>query len=147
MPQDAPARRTAKGAGIIGCGVLLLAVIFFAPGLFLGIALIGGSQRTVYQRAVSPDGWHEARVQFDDGGAVSGFDRIVLVKHRWNLSDEPLLSCRAFLADGEAPVHLRWPNSSTLLVEHGFAAADAEDVARHCGPIRIVTRQLPEAQR
>jgi len=69
--------------------------------------LIAGSERTIYERATTPDGWHDARVRFDDGGAISSFSRVVFVKHHWNGSDEPLLSCRAFWGHGEPAVYLR----------------------------------------
>jgi hypothetical protein len=106
----------------------------------LGILLSGGSERTIYQRTTSPDGWHEARVQFDDGGAISSFSRLVFVKHRWNGSDEPLLSCRAFWGEGERTVHLRWLDNDTLLIEHGFFSEEVEAVEDHCGSVRIMLK-------
>nr|NUR36664.1 hypothetical protein [Sphingomonas sp.] len=134
------ARRWITGvAGVLGCLIVLLAF----PGILLGAMLTVGSQRTIYERAKSPDGWHEARVQFDDAGAVSGFSRLVFVKHSWNASDEPLLSCRAFWGDGEAKVHLRWLNSSTLVIEHHFAPSNVEAVASNCGAVRIIARPEP----
>jgi hypothetical protein len=123
--------------GALGCSVLAITLL---PGLALGLALAAGSHRTVYERANSPDDWHQARVQFDDAGAVSSYARLVFVKHTWNLSDEPLLSCRAFWANGEAKVRLSWIDSSTLLIEHHFAPNDVKAVASHCGPVRIITR-------
>jgi hypothetical protein len=113
-----------------------------APGLFLAVALIIGSKRTVFERQVSPDGWREARVQFDDAGAISSFDRIVLVKWRMNPSDEPLLSGRAFLGNGEAPVHLRWLDNQALEIDHAFAPDAVEAEAAHCGSVRIVIRAI-----
>jgi hypothetical protein len=81
-------------------------------------------------------------VQFDDAGAISSFSRLVFVKHRWNHSDAPLLSCRAFLGKDEAVVHLRWLDNITLLITHGFRHGEVQAVARHCGPVRIVVKEL-----
>ena len=122
----------------IGCLGLIGLAIVVVPGLLLGGLLIAGSERTIYERATSPDGWHDARVQFDDGGAISSFARVVFIKHHWNRSDTPLLSCRAFWGRGEEAVHLRWLDSSTLLIRHAFPAADVEAAASNCGPVRIV---------
>jgi hypothetical protein len=135
------AKRIVKMVAGLGCFGLLLCLVPIVPGLMLGGMLIMGSERTIYQRAVSPDGWHEARVQFDDAGAISSFSRLVFIKHRWNGSDEPLLSCRAFWGAGEEAVHLHWIDSSTLLIQHGFQSQDVEAVADHCGPIRIIARR------
>jgi hypothetical protein len=118
----------------------LVVVVILAPGLFLGGLFVAGSTRTIYEREKSPDGWREARVQFDDGGAISRFSRLVFVKPSWNFSDEPLLSCRAFYGDGEAKVRLVWKDSHTLLVIHHFAPDRVKDVSRACGPIRIIAR-------
>ena len=126
--------------------VVALGAIIVVPGLLLGIALSLGSQRTVFARVTSPDGWNEARVQFDDAGAVSSFDRIVFVKNRWNPSDEPLLSCRAFWADGEDSVHLRWLDQHTLLIRHAFPSQAIEAVAPKCGAVRIVVQSLPQTR-
>jgi hypothetical protein len=134
-------RKTVRNIGkVAGCLALLACTVMLAPVLLLGGLLIAGSERTIYERIVSPDGRHDARVQFDNGGAVSSFSRLVFVKHRWNRSDEPLLSCRAFWGDGEAAVHLRWLDSSTLLIRHSFPADAVEASADHCGPIRIVVQ-------
>ena len=127
----------------MGCLGLLACLVVLVPGLVLGGLLIAGSERTIFERTTSPDGWHDARVQFDDGGALSSFSRLVFVKHHWNRSDEPLLSCRAFWGDGEAAVHLRWLNSSTLLIRHSFPASDVQAMADHCGSIRIIVQRLP----
>lgn len=124
----------------LGCAGLILCASVLAPGILLGLALSAGSVRSVYERATSPDGWYDARVQFDDGGAISSFSRLVFVKHHWNPSDEPLLSCRAFWADGEKAVHLTWINSSTLLITHGFQSSEIEAEADHCGPIRVIVK-------
>jgi hypothetical protein len=107
----------------------------------------GGSERNIFQREKSPDGWHEARVQFDDAGAVSGFSRLVFIKHTWNSSDEPLMSCRAFWGDGEADVKLAWIDSSTLLIQHHFAPQNVEAVAKNCGPVRIIAKSVPPHER
>jgi len=134
-------RKTWRTIGVgIGCLGLLACMIVLGPGLLLGGLLIAGSERTIYERAISPDGWHDARVQFDDGGAASSFSRLVFVKHHWNHSDEPLLSCRAFWGEGEQAVHLHWIDSSTLLIRHAFPPTDVEATADHCGPIRIIVQ-------
>jgi hypothetical protein len=104
--------------------------------------LIAGSERTIYERAKSPDGWNEARVQFDDGGAISGFERLVFVKHTWNPSDAPLLSCRAFWGHGQAAIDLQWVDSSTLLIRHHVAPRNIAAVAKHCGSVRIETQAV-----
>lgn len=134
-------RKARRRIGIgIGCLGLLAGIVLLGPGLLLGGLLIAGSERTIYERATSPDGWHDARVQFDDGGAISSFSRVVFVKHHWNRSDEPLLSCRAFWGHGEQAVHLLWIDSTTLLIRHAFPTTDVEATADHCGPIRIVVQ-------
>jgi len=112
------------------------------PGLVLGLMLVAGSERTIYKRAKSPDGWHEARVQFDDGGAISGFERLVFVKHAWNRSDAPLLSCRAFWGHGQAKIDLRWIDSSTLLIRHHVAPKNVAAVVKRCGSIKISTEAV-----
>lgn len=124
--------------GRIGCFAVLAAIVFLSPWLLFGILLVSGSQRTVYERTLSPDGWHDARVQFDDAGALSSFSRLVFVKHHWNVSDEPLLSCRAFWADGENSVHVRWIDDRTLMIRHQFPREAVQAVADHCGPVRII---------
>jgi hypothetical protein len=136
-------RRGGAAKWIIAAVVALVFVVFLAPATLLGMAMAFGSERTVFERATSPSGWREARVQFDDAGAVSGFSRLVFVKPRWNVSDAPLLSCRAFWADGEEAVHLRWLDSRTLLIEHAFAPDAVQAVASHCGPVRLVVRAVP----
>jgi hypothetical protein len=132
----------AAASGIVALGVIA-ATLVAVPGLLLAVAFWIGSERTVFAREVSPDGWNEARVQFDDCGAPCSFDRIVLVKSRLNPSDEPLLSCRAFLAEGEANVRLRWLDDRTLLIQHAFPPDAIDAQASSCGPIRIVARSLP----
>lgn len=129
----------ARGFAGIGCLVLL---VILAPGMLLGTLFWLGAERTVFERARSPDGWREARVQFDDAGAITGFARVVFVRSRLVPLDTPWLSCRAFWGSGEAPVRLSWPDNRTLLVRHGFSADQVEDVAERCGSIRIVTRPL-----
>lgn len=129
----------------IALALFSIGLVIISPGLLLGIALSLGEQRTVFERSVSPNDQREARVQFDDGGAISGFDRIVFIKSRWNPSDEPLLSCRAFWADGEAAVHLRWLNDQTLEVQHAFRPEDIRAEASHCGHVRVVIRSMPHA--
>ena len=121
---------------------MLAGIVSLGPGFLFGAALVAGSERTIYERTTSPDGWHDARVQFDDAGAVSRFSRLVFVKHRWNPSDEPLLSCRAFWREGEAAVHLKWIDDRTLLIRHAFPAEDVQAVAARCGSIRIVVQEL-----
>ena len=128
-----------KIIGVSGCLILLVGFILISPGLLLGAMLIAGSERTIYAREVSPGGSHEARVQFDDGGAVSGFERLVFVKSTWNPSDKPLLSCRAFWGHGQADIDLRWRDDSTLIVEHHVAPDNVVRVASKCGSVRIVT--------
>jgi len=120
------------------------AVTFTLTAIALVVVVLAlmnaGSARTVYQRTVSPDGWNEARVQFDDAGALSDFSRLVFVKPRWNYSDEPLLSCRAFWGEGEQLVQVRWLNSHTLLIAHKFPEQDVRAVSANCGSIRILVR-------
>lgn len=127
---------------VAGAALVGVVVVVLGPYLLLAGALILGSVRTIFERAGSPDGWNEARVQFDDAGAVSSFSRLVFVKSRWNPSDEPLLSCRAFWGDGEAAVHLRWLNDRTLLIQHAFTADDVKAVAANCGQVRILVQKI-----
>ena len=127
----------AKG---IGCVLLSVVIVILLPLLLMGGALIAGSERSVFQRAKSPDGWHEARVQFDDGGALSGFERLVLVKSAWNPSDSPMLSCRAFWGHGEAKIDLNWADSSTLVVAHHVSPKNVADYATNCGSVKIVLK-------
>ena len=111
---------------VAGAALVVVVVVVLVPGLLLGGLLVLGSVRTIYERAGSSNGWNEARVQFDDGGAVSSFSRLVFVKSRLNPSDEPLLSCRAFWGEGEAAVHLRWLDEQRLLIRHAFAAVTSK---------------------
>jgi hypothetical protein len=127
--------------GAAGFVVMMIALIL-GPGSLLGFFLIFGSQRTIFERALSPDALHEARVQFDDAGALSTFDRMVFLKSRWNPSDAPLLSCRAFWAEGVGIVHLRWLNRHELLIQHDFPPRAVKAVSAGCGSIQIATRSL-----
>ena len=129
----------------IGGGLLLAGLLSLSPVFLFGLAFVLGSERTVYERSPSPSGWREARVQFDDAGALSEFERVVFIKDRWNPSDAPLLSCRAFEADGEGAVHLKWLDDRTLLIRHAFPAGDVRAVASRCGPIRIITGELAKS--
>ena len=129
--------QVAKVIGTLGCLAILVIV---GPGLLLGGMLIAGSERTIYQREKSPNGWREARVQFDDGGAISSFSRLVFVKPSWNFSDQPLLSCRAFFGDGEAKVRVVWKDNNTLLIAHHFAPDRVQDAAQNCGSVRIIVQ-------
>lgn len=124
---------------------LLIALILLIVGFLVAMTMLfsGWSQRTIYQRAKSPDGWHEARVQFDDAGALSDFSRLVFVKHTWNGGDEPLMSCRAFWGNGEADVKLSWADNNTLVIRHHFAPQNVEAVAKNCGSVRIVAQSVP----
>lgn len=128
----------------IGAGCLLigLGIVLVGPGLIFGLMLVATSERSIFDRARSPDGWNEARVQFDDAGAVSGYERLVFVKNAWNPSDEPLLSCRAFWGHGEAEIDLQWRDSSTLLISHHVAPKNIVFVAERCGSIRIVAKAV-----
>ena len=117
----------------------IVALVLLVPilgGLMLGVGLSIGSKRTVYERSLSPNGNREARVQFDDCGAACGFDRIVFVKRSW-LNDQPLLSCRAFLAEGEEPITLTWIDNQHLVIRHGFRPQDITAVASHCCDVTI----------
>lgn len=131
-------KRDMRWVAWLGAIALALGLTVVLPGVLLGVALIAGSQRTVFERAESPDGQKEARVQFDDAGAISSVDRIVFVKDRWNPSDEPLFSCRAFWADGENAIHLRWADNRTLEIRHGFPSTAIEAQAARCGSVRII---------
>jgi hypothetical protein len=122
----------------LGCAVLFVA----ASPLFFGLALAANSERTVYERVNSPGGWKQARVQFDDCGAACSFHRVVFVRSRLLPLDSPLLSCRAFLANGEAAVKLSWLNDSTLMIQHHFNPKNVEDVATHCGSVAIVAKAI-----
>ena len=82
-------------------------------------------------------------MQFDDGGALSGFERLVFIKGWWNPSDAPLLSCRAFWGHGQAEIKLRWKDTTTLVIEHHVAPENVADVATNCGSIRIETQPTP----
>jgi hypothetical protein len=137
-------RKTPRAIGA-GIGVLVLLAYLFltGPGFLLVGLLIAGSERTISERATSPDGRYDARIQSDAAGAVSSPSRLVFVKYRWNPSDEPLLSCRAFSGRGDAPVHLQWLDSGTLLIRHSFPATDVQIAADHCGPIRVIVEDSP----
>jgi hypothetical protein len=52
----------------LGCLTVIGVVVLLGPGILPGAALSAGAERTIYERAVSPNGWHDARVQFDDAG-------------------------------------------------------------------------------
>lgn len=113
-------------------------------GLGLGLALTAFSQRTVFQRAVSPGGWREARVQFDDCGAACVFRRVVFIKYR-PLPDQPMFSCNAFQVRGEWPMRVRWLDGRTLLVANPAPASEIEWAAKSCGPVRIEVHPAPSS--
>ncbi|WP_156170010.1 hypothetical protein [Aurantiacibacter luteus] len=128
-----------KIAAKIGCAILFVAFLIFSPGLLFVAMLITMSERTIFDRVASPDGSYEARVQFDDAGALSGFERVVFVKRPWNPSDTPRLSCRAFWGHGRAEIELKWRDASTLEVRHHFAPQNVADKVSRCGSIAIIT--------
>jgi len=114
----------------------LIAAVPLSFMLLFAYAISSETSRTVYSRALSPDGMLEARVQFDDCGATCDFSRVVFIK-RHGLGDEPSRSCRAFWAKGEEPVSLEWTGNRTLLVRHGFQASEVQDAPDHCGDVKV----------
>jgi hypothetical protein len=129
-------RTLLKGLAFIGCiGLTILSLPLFG-GLLLGTAFWLGSQRTIYQRVESPDGKYEARVQFDDAGAISGWAKTVFVRRAWLPLDTPWLSCPAFWGEGTDHIRLSWPDNHTLVVVHGFKPDDASSNST-CGSVRI----------
>lgn len=115
----------------------LIAAVPLGFMLLFAYAMSSGTGRTIYSRALSPDGALEARVQFDDCGAACGFSRLVFIK-RHGLGDKPSLSsCRAFWAKGEEPVSPEWTGNRTLLIRHGFQASEVQDAPDHCGDGKV----------
>ena len=128
-----------RGLALIGCVGLVIVATPILGGLLLGGLFWLGSERTIYQRISSRDGRTEARVQFDDGGAMTGWSKIVLVRSRWLILDNPWLSCRAFLGDGTDHVKLTWRDDATLVIRHGFSPNKVMDSNGNCGSTKIVT--------
>ncbi len=125
-----------------GATALLIALPPILESIASGSLFSAGSVRTIYERASSPDGAYEARVQFDDGGAVSRFSRLVFIKPHTLSSDEPSLSCRAFWGDGQAAVHLRWLGDRILVIHHAFPTNAITAQTASCEGVRIVVRQI-----
>lgn len=102
-------------------GCLALILIIGIPGCvalnWLGNAMC---ETTIYDRAISPNGLLEARVQMTDCGATSGFSRVVWVKPRY-VPDSNILSCRAVIFEEEPKVALQW-SSDGLKIEHDSPA-------------------------
>jgi hypothetical protein len=71
---------------------------------------------TIYDRAVSPTGLLEARVQMTDCGATSGFSRVVWVKPRY-MPDSQIVSCRAVIFEEQPNVALGWSDDG-LKIDH-----------------------------
>ena len=129
---------------LLGCVGLIVLALPILGGLLLGGLFWLGSERTIYQRVKAPGGWTEARVQFDDGGAMTGWNKIVFVRPSWLVLDNPWLSCRAFFGDGTDHIRLAWRDNSTLLIRHGFAPEKVMDTTKTCGSTRIVTAFDPQ---
>lgn len=99
MSPDAKRRTT-------GCLVLLL--LIGIPSC-VGLNWLGDTmcETTIYDRAISPSGLLEARVQMTDCGATSGFSRVVWVKPRY-MPDSQIVSCRAVIFEEQPNVALGW---------------------------------------
>lgn len=128
-----------KVAAGLGCMAIILIMVVGGPALLFGLMLWSASERTVFSRHVSPDGRLEARVQFDDCGALCGWEKAVFIKNRWMPSDTPLASCLAFLGDGTGQVRLEWERDRTLLIRHGFLPEHVVDSTSACGDTAIRT--------
>ncbi|MCR5870445.1 MULTISPECIES: hypothetical protein [unclassified Sphingomonas] len=137
---DINLRKVGCAVGCLGMAGLLI----LSPGLLFGLALWAAGERTVYARALSPDGSNEARVQFDDCGAPCGWSKAVFIKKAWFPPDTPGWSCRAFLGDGTDRVRLEWDGPSNLIVHHGFFANNVVDAATTCGAVSIGTKFDPQ---
>jgi hypothetical protein len=136
----------------IGCILLLLGAVAFAPFLLLaGLWILGGgNHRTVEHRTLSPDGRHEVRLQNDVRGSIQPVDWIVYVKRADTRSDDPEVSCAVADITGEdgwravepvwrqGSLELRYvPRAATMPLERGL-------VARKVGcapfPIEVIPR-------
>jgi hypothetical protein len=127
----------------LGCLAIAAAVAVVGPAFLFAMLLWMGAERTVYSRLPSPDGWHEARVQFDDCGAPCGWAKIVYVRGRWLPLDSPFFSCRAFVGDGTDRVRLEWKANERLVIHHGFNQRGSFESAKACGSIVVMTRFDP----
>jgi hypothetical protein len=130
-------------ARAIGCLAATAMALIGGPLLLIALMFWLTAERTVYSRAMSPDGSHEARVQFDDCGATCGWAKGVFLKSAWLPLDTPHLSCAAFWGDGTDRVKLEWSDDSTLIIHHGFTEGSF-DAAETCGSVSVEVRHVPE---
>ena len=114
-----------------------------ATPVLLGLMLAGmfwlASERTIYQRVQSPDQKIEARVQFDDAGAATGWAKVVYIRPKWIPLDTPQFSCRAFWGDGTNNVKLIWTQRNELQIRHGFRKDEVMELVRKCSGTWIVS--------
>ena len=94
-------------------------------------------ETTIYQRATSPSGLLEARVQMTDCGATSGFSRVVWVKPRF-APDSQVVSCRAVIFEEQPKVDLKWLQEG-LEIKHDAKAEQIRHSKVQCYfvPIQI----------
>jgi hypothetical protein len=98
-------------------GCLVLSLFIGIPGcMALNWLEDTMCKTTIYDRAVSPTGLLEARVQMTDCGATSGFSRVVWVKPRY-MPDSQIVSCRAVIFEEQPNVALRWSDDG-LKIAH-----------------------------
>jgi hypothetical protein len=119
-----------------GCAKLLLAVFIciFAIGVWINFAL--AYERT---RSRSPDGnW--IVTAFIDGTPLTRENERVHIWRSW-LPHFRWLGCEILEAKNEAPIRLTWPNSTTLLVEHGFQPGDILRTQGSCRNLRVVFKR------
>jgi hypothetical protein len=112
-------------------GCLALLVFLVVPSCvalnWLGDAMC---ETTIYQRAISPSGFLEARVQMTDCGATSGFSRVVWIKPRF-APDSQLVSCRAVIFEEQPKVALKWLQER-LKIDHDAQAEQIRQSKDQC---------------
>lgn len=112
-----------------GCLVLL---VFLGVPSCVALNWLGDAmcETTIYQRAVSPSGFLEARVQMTDCGATTGFSRVVWVKPRF-APDNQIVSCRAVIFDEQPKVVLKWSQYG-LKIDHNAQAEQIRQSNDQC---------------
>jgi len=102
--------------------------------VFLGVWV--GSSTTVYSVSRSPDGRHEARVEFSDCGAACSFSRDVIVRR----VGFPFSDCMAFTVHGEWPLSLQWSDNGHLVIGDPAPESERRSKSESCGAVNIAVR-------
>ncbi len=132
-----------KAIKIVGLVALVLvgavALVAIVGWAFLFFVFETGTKTTVYERATSPDGRREARVQFSDCGAACSFQRQVVVDAGAGAA------CTVFQVHGEWPVTIRWLDARTLLIRNPAPPEELRHADSRCGPVEVRITPTPSS--